>query len=213
MFRMRGRALGFLLATAACALSLSGASGCFFSPREPEVAVPFDSTTTRWRQPNDPGALVRNIKVTFEDQQITFYERSFRPEIFHFFADPQDSVDFAAQQQFPFVDYGINEEKRVAENVFNDAQVDRIIVAYGDTLIQEMGSDAVSDTARWRIEYDLLLVDSVSEDTQDTTRHAGVLTFVMRDFAGEWRLYAWEDLRSPDPDVRTWGWLRGERVN
>jgi hypothetical protein len=205
--------LGSLLAIAACALSLAGAGGCFFSPRDPQVAVPFDSTTTRWRQPNDAGTLVRNVKVTFEDRQITFYERSFRPETFQFIADPQDVIDFAAQQQFPFVDYGLEQEKRVASTIFNNAQVDRIVVEYGDTLVKEMGSDAVSDTARWQIEYDLLLMDSVSEESEDTTRYAGVLTFYMRDFAGEWRLYAWVDNRSAEPDVKTWGTLRGENLN
>lgn len=210
--RVPGRTLGSFLAIGVCALSLAGAGGCFFNPREPQVAVPFDSLTTRWRQPNDPGTLVRNVKVTFEDQQITFYERSFRPE-FLFIADPQDVIDFAGQQQFPFVDYGVDDEKRVAENIFSDAQVDQIIVAYGDTLIQEMGSGALGDTARWRIEYDLLLVDSISPDVGDTTPYAGVLTFFMRDVSGEWRLYAWEDLRSDESKVKTWGKLRGERVN
>ena len=212
--RVPGRTLGSLLAVGACALSLAGAGGCFFSPRDPQVAVPFDSLTTRWRQPNEPATLVQNVKVTFEDQQITFYERSFRPE-FRFIPDPQDSIEFAQQQQFPYEDYGVVQEKRVAETIFSDTEVDRIIVSYDSIRIQEMGTHpALGDTARWRIDYHLLLVDSVSLDMGDTTRHAGTLQFLMRYLDGEWRLYEWADVRSGDePDLRTWGWLRGENVN
>lgn len=207
--RLTSRMPGALLAIGACALSLAGASGCFFEPREPEVAVPFDSLTTRWRQANDPAILVNNVKVTFEDQQITFYERSFHAETFVFVPDPQDRADFAAQSQFPFEGYGLEEEKRVAETIFNDTRFDHIFVEYDSLHFQETGVD----TARWRYSYELFLVDSISADTRDTTsRYAGVLTFFMRDFGSEWRLYAWEDLRSGEP-IDTWGKLRGDNVN
>lgn len=186
----------------------AGGTGCFFDPREPEASVPIDTSGTRWRPASTPMILVNNIVVTFVDQQIDFYRRSFRDD-FAFIADPLDATDLAQQGRFPYLNYGREAEEQVAQILFSDH--DEIRLKFTDLSPPYFVSS--EDTAEVRKNYVLTLVDIDSLDgggvTADSAVYEGVLSLFMRDEANEWALYRWEDRRGGNPQIDSWGLLRG----
>lgn len=182
-----------------CAVLISGWTSCFFDPRDPELGAP---PVTRWKPANDPGILMNNVKVTFEDRQIDFYMRSFLADSFSFRADPLDSIDEALQGQNLFADWEVEDERRAAEKIFNEA--DSITVALSDLSPPDSVSDAGG--VRVRKDYELAIITAESTGTS-TVIYKGTLTFFMRQ-SGEWSLVRWEDARVSEPGILSWGKLR-----
>jgi hypothetical protein len=184
------------------ALAAAGSTACFFDPREAEPGTPFDTTSTRWRPASSPGVLIRNVLVTYEDQQIDFYDRAFS-DAFLFRADPLDSTDEAIAGRFPFVNWDEVKEHQATDRIFINA--DRIHLVLSS--LSPPDSVAAGDSVRVRKVYELSVVD-VDSTVVDSTFYKGTLTFYMRQPGTDWVLYRWEDLRAPEPGIKSWGALR-----
>lgn len=193
-----------ILAAIAVALALVW-SGCFFDTRTPEQG---ENTDTRWMPATSALTLVSNVQVTLEDQQIGFYARSFRTD-FVFYADVQDSLEEALQGRNPFAAWDASVEEQVAQIILDRADRIRLTLTDLSPPVAEIGSD----TARIRKQYEFAVVNEESTDTGveiDSSVYKGTLTFFMKDEAGGWALYRWEDARSPEAGIKSWGKLRGE---
>ncbi|MFN0151591.1 MAG: hypothetical protein ACKVU1_12880 [bacterium] len=208
-FVSRGRAAAWVLLTAvAMAVNAVGAGGCFFNPRDSEPPETLDTLATRWRQPNTPEILINNVRVTFEDRQIDRYRLGFRAD-WKFIPDKLDSIDLCSQSECPFDNYTRATEEEVAQNLFTTN--DRIPISFFFT--PESIFEVSSDTARVRLAYEFTLIDSAPDGGApgviDSSSYAGILEFFMRDEGSGWALYAWQDIRSGESGVKSWGELRG----
>jgi hypothetical protein len=189
------------------ALAAAGWTSCFFDPRDAELGTPLDTTATRYRPAFSPEILVNNIRVTFEDRQITFYALAFS-ESFLFRADPLDSADEANADRNTFEGWDEEVERATTDKIFNTA--DRIAMTLSDLVppVAEIGPD----TARIRkiYEFSVVSVESIAPDTVlvDSAVYKGTLTFFMNQPGSDWVLYRWEDARPPEPGIPSWGQLR-----
>lgn len=204
--RVARAALAGALAAAAAALAL-GWTGCFFEPRTAQEGS--DSTTSRWSPATSPDVLISNVRVTFEDRQVDFYRRGLRSD-FVFRPAFQDSVEESTRRPGVYDGWGASVEEEVTRLIMEGADRIRIRLTEASPVVREVGID----TARIRkaYEFSIVSIESVGPDsvTVDSAFYKGILTFFMRDDGGEWGLYRWEDARSSDPNIKTWGKLRAE---
>jgi hypothetical protein len=177
-------------------------AGCFFDTRDPEVP---QSGETRWQEPSTPQTLIENLRVTLEDQQISFYMRGFRND-FRFHPDPQDSTEFAFQGRLVFDNWDRTVEDQFAQTIFGKA--DSIPLTF--TNLDPPVFDQRGDSAYTRLRYELAIIDSLQGGGVDSAFYAGILTFIMKDEGEGWQLFRWIDSRGADPDIESWSKLRGD---
>ncbi len=179
-----------------CAIAVT-LSGCLFDTREPDPPVPGTGGCAAIAL-DVPNAVFEAINCALESEQDAAYERVIS-ERFVFSPTQDDSLD----QRFDGTAVYDGWDKDVEMDVF------RLMLSDAQTLAVDFTpSVLINQTTfvRFRVEYALGVVD-VATPT-DTTLYGGVAQFDVRNEGGNWRLTFWDEVETV-PNVRTWGYLKG----
>jgi hypothetical protein len=102
-------------------------SSCIFAPKE---GTKKDSETTgKWQEPILPQIVIENLKVSFNDRDIDFYERCLHEDYFYESPSEIDSLD---------VSWSRSTDVRVMQNLFDDC-IACVFTPSSSSLIKEYG--------------------------------------------------------------------------
>jgi len=209
-WRTAARARRALVAgVAAVALTL-GASGCIFSPREPDGA-PDEGPEIPWETPTSTDAVLRNLAAALAGEGISNYMDCFTSEDdggFRFYVDPQDSLAAGTEGEDRYANWDREDEATYVSSVFFDA-AEGILVTF--TTVEEPDENA-TDTYR-RDDYELSITwQSGDHQPGEQVLYKGRVTLhLKKDDTELWSIYRWVDRRASSPGgSQTWGVLRGD---
>lgn len=191
-----GRRLVHGVLLASSLLWLPGAGCGLFDTREPRTA---GSGSSDWVPPTQAEIAVENLQRAFEGGVFTDYQKSLT-EGFTFTPDESDVATF--QQERPGEDvYGgwnAEVETQTAEAIRTGASELSLTLTFREEEL--VGVDRLR-------KYGYVLLVTVGGSV---TEYQGEARFTISQIAGgDWAISAWEDVAS-DPQIPSWGFLKGE---
>lgn len=177
----------------AAAFLLMALAGCgLFDTREP---VEGEGGQSFWQPPTSPEIIVRNLEVAFENGIFNDYERALTID-FTFHPDLADSLDVEGGRPGAFANWTRDVEVETAAAIHATADSLMLVLVPNSTEI-------VGDDRLLKQSYVLTLLT-----VGGSTVYEGDVWFWVRQVAGEWFIYHWEDI-STSSSRRSWGFLKG----
>jgi len=198
------------LALSVCALLILGASGCIFSPREPD-GPPDAGTEIPWETPSSTEAVLRNLAAALAGEGVSNYMDCFTLEEeggFRFHVDPQDSLAAGNEAEDRYALWDREDEARYIEGVFLESDKDMTL---SFTTVEEPDENA-PETYR-KDDYVLTIVwrSGDHQPGEQETFRGRVTLYLKKGDTELWSIYKWVDRRSSDSGgADTWGVLRGD---
>ncbi|NNE44453.1 MAG: hypothetical protein HKN12_09605 [Gemmatimonadetes bacterium] len=188
-FRLRGPRVSAVLMTAVLI------SGCgLFETRDPVVSSGDDSL---WQVPVTPDIIVTNLEVALETSNFTDYARALT-EDFVFRADAADIAQLEIDRpgEMVFEGWDRDVEAATAATIVDAADEIDVEFVLTDDILVPAGRLVKYDYTLERVVGTAVLVNS------------GEAWFQVRNEAGEWYIFDWEDIASSSEND-SWGLLKG----
>jgi hypothetical protein len=193
-----------------CALLVSGATGCLFSPRDPD-GPPDEGSEIPWETPTSTDAVLRNLAAAMAGEGVSNYMDCFTSDDeggFRFHVDPQDSLAAGNEGEDLYANWVRGDEANYIERVFLDSDKGMTLTFTN----VEQPDEQANDTYR-KDDYELTIVwrSGDHQPGESETFRGRVTIHLKRDDTELWSIYRWVDRRPDTPSTDdTWGVLRGD---
>lgn len=169
--------------------------GCdLFQTRDPEDPV---GARGSWEVPLTPSEVLTNLTLALFERNASNYMRSFQPDSFAFFADPQVLL-----QQPSIADWDYARELAHINSLLGEGVLPRDSVIF--VLFTATEQTVIGDTARVTTRYDLTAQVALSGAPGPM---AGEAEFSMRiGSQGYWEIVGWSDRRTEE--LASWSDLK-----
>jgi hypothetical protein len=179
----RGSSRPARVSPALCLCLLLSAAGCIFDTRTPES--PNLQPPIAWIEPTSPGAVLTNVRVTFNAKSVGNYRRSLA-EDFSFVPDPAD-VSFISPANY-FDQWSRDDEVNAFSSVFQDSGgVTFTWPAPVPTPVPVSGTPDASfyENLRYKMEFKKVGADTTISGKADL--------YLRQESGGSWFIYKWMD--------------------